>query len=694
MVANKIKIDEERLMALRNEIDMSIAYNNNELKPILDECLSRYNGTYVPAFASDWDIVVNEVYPIIQSYLPSIFFRTPRAILKPKQKTYITKKRDPVSGKMVEVQLDSSKSASSQESILNYSVVEEMDYKTENRKTLLDSLIYPYGILWHGYKGDFGMTEEQDFLISDGKVFVSRISPMKFIYDPSVSISNINEAKWVGRIIDVPLIDLIEDDKLDVDKKLIQGYKGYGTKVGGKSATTGNRFSALETFNQMNGRDTSTPTKSLVDYADNDFNKSRMAKFVQLYEIFLRPTKKEAREGKKGYILLLTPEQSKPLRVNNWTIKAKGFPAKLLYFNDIPDVKTPMADIDTYKSIVDQKNVIFNLQLRNAQESSKIWVGIAENGADEDDILAVQRGDNSIIRFKDSDDVRRNMMVASPGGSASSELYIIDQRIQRNLEDKSGISDLRKGFLQSGEESATSVKIREAGGAVRIAFRQDLMADFLISSFKYINQLNRQFKTVEDAVRIIGTLDIDWQENITREELQAEVDVDINVFSMLPENPERELRKLNTILALTTNALTNSTIMKKISEEGKTMNLTPIIEQMLTRLKLKEPNIFRNIDPKESQGFVSAQQLNEARANVQAALQGKPPPKPPNPEDDHRVKLEVYGQTAALLKQMGQMSEILDQLISQQQLLMQQVKNKGVNPPQQIKLPKPTLETI
>jgi len=109
MVANKIKIDEERLMALRNEIDMSIAYNNNELKPILDECLSRYNGTYVPAFASDWDIVVNEVYPIIQSYLPSIFFRTPRAILKPKQKTYITKKRDPVSGKMVEVQLDSSK---------------------------------------------------------------------------------------------------------------------------------------------------------------------------------------------------------------------------------------------------------------------------------------------------------------------------------------------------------------------------------------------------------------------------------------------------------------------------------------------------------------------------------------------------------------------------------------------------------
>ena len=110
--ANKMdKTETEQLIALRNEIKMSVAFNENELKTILD--------------------VVNEINPVVQNNLPSIFFRTPRAMFKPKQKTYIAKKRDPVSGKMVEVSLESSKSAFTQEAILNYSITEEMDNKTE-----------------------------------------------------------------------------------------------------------------------------------------------------------------------------------------------------------------------------------------------------------------------------------------------------------------------------------------------------------------------------------------------------------------------------------------------------------------------------------------------------------------------------------------------------------------------------------
>ena len=116
---NKITIPDERLRALKAEVKMSKAFNEKELLPILDECLSRYTGSYVPTFAVNWDIVVNEIYPVVQNYLPSIFFRTPRALLKPKQKTYIAKRRNPQSGAMEDIQLDSSKSAKTQESILN-----------------------------------------------------------------------------------------------------------------------------------------------------------------------------------------------------------------------------------------------------------------------------------------------------------------------------------------------------------------------------------------------------------------------------------------------------------------------------------------------------------------------------------------------------------------------------------------------
>ena len=343
---------------------MSEKLLEEELEPIVAESLSRYTGTYVPIYGSDWDIVLNEVYPVIQYNLPSTFFRNPRAFLKPRHKTYIKRVRNPVSGRMEEIQGDSTKSARTQEHLLNYHIT-EIKYKREVRKVLLDAFLYPHGVLWHGYKGEFGMTEEQSFDIKDDQVFVKRISPLRFIFDPAVTVANLDEAKWVGRVIDIPLKDLLEDDKLSVDKNL-KGFKGYGDKIGRKSS----QKRMLE-----KGKDyvpDKSNYKSLIETTDENFQKSQAARFVRCYEIFLRPTKKEKRQGKKGKILLLTNEQKKPLRENDWNIKAEGFPVKVLQFNELCDSIFGLADIDTYKNVADHKNVITNIQLRNVRKEKMI----------------------------------------------------------------------------------------------------------------------------------------------------------------------------------------------------------------------------------------------------------------------------------------------------------------------------------
>ena len=158
------KFDTSKLIALKNEIKMAEVLNKEELLPIVQESLHRYIGDFRPITGGGWDIMLNEVYPIVQANIPSIFFRNPRAFLKPKGKTYIAKKMNPQTGKKEDVQIDSALSAKTQEHILNYSVV-EMDYKREARKILLDALLFPYGVMWHGYKGDFGMTEEESIYI-------------------------------------------------------------------------------------------------------------------------------------------------------------------------------------------------------------------------------------------------------------------------------------------------------------------------------------------------------------------------------------------------------------------------------------------------------------------------------------------------------------------------------------------------
>lgn len=665
---------------------MAEAINREEIQPIMTESLERYMGKFVPKYGYNWDIILNEVYPIVQTNLPAIFFRNPRAYLKPRQKTYIAKQLDPATGRKVDTQMDSQKSANTQEAILNYSL-EKIKFKKETRKVLLDALLFPHGILWHGFKGDFGMTDEQSIFVKDGMVFVKRICPTRFIKDPNVNMSNLDEAKWVGRIIDIPYQDFMEDDKLDIDKSAVKGFKGYGDKVG--TATIQNNM-ATQGY-QTGGGDTVTPTgmkKNLLDFTDSGFKNSKMANFVRCYEIYKRPTKKEKREGSKGKIILFTFEQKKPLRVSSWTIKAEGFPAKILQFNELPDAMFGMADLDTYKTIADQKNVFTNLQIRNGQENSKLYVAVATGGVDsEEQLQKIQKGDQTILLFP-GESVTGRMQVQSGAGAASNELYMFTNYIQKNLDDKSGVTDLRRGGTpQSGEESAASVKIRAAAGSARPAYRQDLMADFLKESLDYINQLNKQFLPFDEAVRIIGSLDLQWSDKPTTEEVQADVDVEIDPISMLPENPQDEVIQLQNTLAMMFQAVNDPVVSQKIATEGMMFNFTPIITQLLNRQKIKDPDVYRTIKPEESMGFASIQQLKVAQGNVEAIMHGQPP-QPPQETDDHQAQLGVYGPILQLLQEAGQQNTqafaMLSQLMQLQSAMLQEAQDKQASPGQKV----------
>lgn len=678
---------EDQLRALKNEIVMAEKMNEEELEPLLLNAIARYTGRHRPHFGNDWDVILNEVYPIVQQHLPAIFFRIPRAFLKPRNKTYIGRRFNPQTQKNEDVQLESQKSANTQGDILNY-LITQIGYKEETRKTLLDSLLFPYGIMWHGYKGNFGMTEEQNMFIQDDQVFVQRINPMHFIHDPSYGIDNIHMGRWVGRTMHIPLRDITEDDKLNVSKEL-KGFDGFGNKVG--TASTNTKNAGIQ--NPKDFVTVAHVSRPLIDFAHEDFKTSMDSRFVKVHEVFLLPSKKQKREGAKGWILLLTDEQDEPLRINEWTIKAEGFPSKILQFNQLPDAAFGLSDPETYSMIVDQKNIIVNQQIQNAKQTGKVWIGLSKDSSNEDEIQAVQNGQNTIVTFE-ADDVRKRMFVASAGGQASSELYLLDGRIQTSLDNQSGVTDLRRGVLRSGEESATSVKIRSQGQSARVAYRQDIMSDFLKLSLLYINQLNKQFMTIKDAVRIIGSLDLQWSENPSKEELQADVDVEIDVISMLPENPERELEEMTKVLALMIQSLNDPNVLAKLQEEGRKFNLSPVIEQTLRGLRINNPEVFESIDPDDNEGVLSVAETKKAKANVGAVMNNQQMPFPPTPNDDHRARLETYSTVSAMLQIQGQVSEALNQLIQVHQAFLADIQSKQAQPGQQVNLKKPSVTSV
>ena len=681
-----LKLDQENLLRMKMEIKMSEKYLEQELTPVIQENLERYTGHFIPGMAMDWDVILNEFYPIIQYELPSIFFRNPRVFLKPRNKTFIAKKRNPLSGVMEEIEMDSGKSARTQEALINY-ILDEIKYKKETRRVLQDALTMPYGVLWHGYKGDFGMTEEQSLFIKKQTLWVKRLSPLRFLKDPAVTIANIDEGRWVGRSFDIPLQDLIEDDTLDVDTKEIHGKMGFGDKVGKKDAMTQAALSKgggdyLKVFQ--------SGSRALIEYTSDSYRKSKSVRFVTVYECFVRPSKKEARDGDRGKVVLLTDEQTKPLRVSNWPYKAEGWPVEILQFNEVQDSQLGLDDFRAYSSLADQKNILTNEFIRNAKQLNKTWVAMSKSEmSSEEDQQKIRDGRNTVVMF-DSESVQGKMQVASAAGGSSSELPTIITMVDQNLQQASGLTDLKKGVQpKSGEESATSVQIRSMSGSARTSYRQDIMQDFLKSSIHKLNQYNKQFMTIEDAVRIIGSLDVQWSEKPTKEEIQADTDVELDVYSMLPEDPETELKTLETELSMAVQALTVPQIGQKIAQEGYTFQIVPLLQQIMLRLKQRDPDVLRHLKPEESQGFASVAELRAAGDNIKAALAGQQPPSPPAPGQAHGARLEMYGEIAPILGELVQGGhidqnspalKIIMQLIQVQQALLQEEQDKEPTP--------------
>lgn len=664
-----VNYSDMELLKIRSEVHMSEKLIELELKPTIQRNLERYTGYYFPDCYDDWEVMINEYYPIVETSKPAIFFRNPRAFLKPRNKTYIASRRNPETLQMEDVQIDSTKSAKTQEAVLNY-ILSEINYKREVRRCNFDGHVMPYAVLWHGFKGNFGMTEERSFYIKKKSLFVKRLSPLRFVWDPCVTIANIDEARWVGRSFDVPLQDILEDDTLDVDKKVLKGKVGYGNKVN-EIKQNGTDF--VET--------TPIASRVLADFANEKYKNSAYSRFVTVYEIFQRPTPKQSRDGEKGRVWLLTDEQDKPLRVSKWPYKDDGWPVEILQFNEVQDSMLGLSDFDTYAPIVNQENIIINQQLRNAKQLNLAIIAASKSGmANEEDQNKMTVGKNKIILY-DEDNVQGKLSVVSAAGGSSQELYMIDQRIGMKLDKVSGVNDLRTGAPpKSGEESATSVQLRSQGSSSRPAYRQDIMQDFLKASILKLNHYNKQFMTVEDAVRIMGSTDIEWSENPTKEEIQADVDVELDVYSMLPENPAQELQELQVALGMAIDAIRDPQISTKIAQEGKTIQLTPLIDQILMRLKIRNPDVFRNIKPEESQGFVSVAEVRAAKDNVNAALAGQQPPSPPAEGQDHRARLEMYSEVKTILDSIQQESEVLNQLIQLQLAIMEQEMGKEAEP--------------
>lgn len=661
------------LSALWQEIEICEQKIRLEVVPVMTESLMAYTGQRISADNQDCDVVLNDVFPIIQQKLPYLFFRKPRALIKPRRKNVFVRKRNPVTGELQNKRVDGTKLAKTTEAAINWDL-HESGFEEEMDKVSLDLALYPYSYLWQSYNADFGLREDETMFIKNERIFQKRIRPDLFLWDTSGSDEG--EWQWIGRKVLVRLTDVLDDPRYRKQAKdSLEGVPGFGDK----------------TPKTAHGADSSTigSTGTYADFLSDDFKQSIQSKRIWLYEIWKKASLKERLAGKRGKVYVLSRESgTEPLfESDDWPLKQEGFPGELFKINPLNDKVPGLADPLTYLPLIDEKQTETNYILDLLKKSSNFSLVLnSTKFSDEEAVRKFESGETKILMSNSNLDPG-DVTSVTPGSVPAAAFQVL-QNTNAQLEKQSTVTSTRLGIKPPGEMTATQAEILEKGLQSRPTIQQKLIGRTLTKLARKRIQLLKQFKKKKDIVPILGTFDIEWSDEFSNADITDEVDVTIDIQSMLPENPAVEIANLMKMMELMFQALANPSIYQKILQEGKTFNFSPFIEQILLRMNLRDEEMFRPVRPEEGEGFTPNAVLMEAqRETITAIVQGQV--EPPQLGELHDVHLVIHESILQLLIAMGQRAPALEQHIAQtKQLQLEEEQSSGkrkpgeTNPPQ------------
>lgn len=661
------------LRALWNEITVCEKKIENEVVPVMTDTLMAYTGQRINPLEADLEVVLNDAFPIVQQKLPFLFFRKPKAFIKPRRRHVFVTKRNEQTGIKEPTRVDGVKLARTTEAALNWDL-HESGFEEEMDKISLDLALFPHTFLWQTYNADWGIRQDESMFVKNDRIFQKRIRPDLFLWDTSGTCEE--DWQWIGRKVLVRLEDVLDDPRYRKQAKdKITGVPGFGEKV---------------PTNSLQGHDTvfTHRHQSYADFLDPDFKESIQGRRVWLYEVWKKASLKDRLAGKRGKVFVLAREaKEEPLfESDDWPVKQEGFPGELFKINPLNDSVPGLADPMTYMSLIDEKQIETNIILELLKKSSNFSLVLSSSKfTDPEAVQKFEQGETKIL-MSDGALQPGDVTSVTPGSVPSAAFEVLD-RTELQLQKQSAITASRQGLKQPGEMTATQAEILEKGFQARPTVQQKLIGRSLSKLARKRIQLMKQFKKKKDMVPILGTFDIEWSDEFSNSDIIDEVDVEVDIQSMLPENPAVEQANLLKMLELSIRALESPQVVAKLESEQRIFELTPFIEQLLLRMNLRDERMFRPIRPEEGEGSTPNAVLMDAqRLAIQAIVTGQI--RPPQEGEMHDVYIAVMEPILALLRQLGQDAPALAQHIEQRKAMrIQEEQNSGsrktgqTNPP-------------
>jgi hypothetical protein len=424
-------------------------------------------------------VTVPYVHAIVRAKLPSLYFRNPKAIIKPKRKI------SPDSQKLIMKNIDNIKS------VMEY-LPEEIGMEQECKRAILDYVAFGKGVVKIGF--EFEKDDENKKIMVD-RFYVKRVGYPNgdFIYDPE-STNGLAGARWCAEKITEPLED-------------VKGNKLF------------ENTSDLEP--------NATIDESIL--LDNDSKVDEVNKDRDRLEYWHYWHKD--RYGVVDKCCYVVTDQKKILKEYDSSPFGSDWPYEEVNNYQVPDYAFPIGDIEPIDTQQQELDSLESILIRHAKTFIQKYVG-QKGDLDEKAKSALESPNHTYIETKDSPTIR-----ALENPSVNSTVPLSTDTIKFDMTKVTAVSDYDTAVVPEKSRTLGEAQLIQSGSENRKEDARRDIVEFMKRVYRKLLVTVQMYMT-EDMLLMIsgdGSSANDWK-SITPEMIEGEYDVDIEPISVLPTN--------------------------------------------------------------------------------------------------------------------------------------------------------------
>jgi hypothetical protein len=398
------------------------------------------------------------------------------------------------------------------EAVVNY-WWKHYECQKEFRTAVKDMLIIGHGFLKTGYrfvekdKNEYEVSDElassapesiteSDFIITEDRPFVERISPFDIFVDADAT--SMQDIRWIAQRVRRPLKDVKKD-------------KRYNSAARNEAAPSHYSKWGIDDW-----RGSLRPRRT-----ENDDDG-----YVEIWEYY------DIESGKMSVFC----DGGDKFLVNPMEIPFPfGHPFVMLRNYEVPEHFYPMGELEAIEPLQMELNQTRTQMMNHRKRFSRKWL-YKESAFDADGRAALESDEDNVMVPVISEEALGGVITPMPAVISPPEFYNQSNLISGDIDRVSGISEYQRGGMPEIRRTATEAAISQDASNARSSDKLAIIERGIGECARRLVMLAQQYMTSESAVRVAGKDAQPIWVNFDRDYIQGDFDFEVEGGSTQPVN--------------------------------------------------------------------------------------------------------------------------------------------------------------